>query len=417
VAAWLDGEAPMPEPIGRVQGLADDIRLQDAVAQRLKARRNKQGALNFESIEARAVFDGNVIADLVAQEDNRARELIEEFMIAANGVVARFLAAKGFPSLRRVVRTPKRWGAIVDLAASYGTRLPNQPDPRALNRFLHEQQALDPIRFPDLSLSVVKLMGAGEYVAERVAGEGSGHFGLAVRDYAHSTAPNRRYPDLVTQRLLKAALSGKRSPYSVRELDAIASHCSGREESIKKIERQVEKSAAALLLQDRVGERFDGVVSGLSEFGAWVRLLDPPVEGRLSEAGGVTSGQAVHVELLRADVTRGFVDFRLVLRRGKAAQAQHAGGGLGRADRRGQPDRQGRPGRPGSADRRGRASSKTGLNMQKAASVGQQPTQPASDAAAAGAGGGQHKARRPTNTVPKVFRKKQRSGKRKPPPR
>jgi hypothetical protein len=251
-------------------------------------------------------------------------------------------------------------------------------------------------------------------VAERVAGEGSGHFGLAVRDYAHSTAPNRRYPDLVTQRLLKAALSGKRSPYSVRELDAIASHCSGREESIKKIERQVEKSAAALLLQDRVGERFDGVVSGLSEFGAWVRLLDPPVEGRLSEAGGVTSGQAVHVELLRADVTRGFVDFRLVLRRGKAAQAQHAGGGSGRADRRGRPDRQGRPGSPGSTDRRGKTSPKTGLNTQKAASGGQQP---APDAAAAGAGGGQHKARRPTNTVPKVFRKKQRSGKRKPPPR
>jgi VacB/RNase II family 3'-5' exoribonuclease len=411
VAAWLDGDAPMPEVINTVPGLADDIRLQDEVAQRLKARRNKQGALNFESIEARAVFDGNVIADLVAQEDNRARELIEEFMIAANGVVARYLAGKGFPSLRRVVRTPKRWGAIVDLAASYGTRLPNQPDPRALNRFLHEQQARDPIRFPDLSLSVVKLMGAGEYVAERVAGEGTGHFGLAVRDYAHSTAPNRRYPDLITQRLLKAALSGKRSPYAVRELDMIASHCSAREESIKKIERLVEKSAAALLLQDRVGERFDGVVSGLSEFGAWVRLLDPPVEGRLSEAGGVASGQAVHVELMRADVERGFVDFRLVLRRGKTMPA-HPARASARADRSPVAKTRGeRPagGRPASGKPPGRrpASGKPASSA---------PAAPAPGVAGADPNAPRKPSRRPTNTVPKAFRKKQRTGKRKPPP-
>jgi hypothetical protein len=289
---------------------------------------------------------------------------------------------------------------------------------------LREQKTLDPVRFPDLSLSVVKLMGAGEYVAERVAGEGTGHFGLAVRDYAHSTAPNRRYPDLITQRLLKAALANKRCPYSVRELDSIASHCSAREEAIKKVERQVEKSAAALLLEDRVGERFEGIVSGLSEFGAWVRLLDPPVEGRLNEAGGVTSGQAVTVELLRADVGRGFVDFRRVLRRGKFEKRSDERAPRERDERRGRDDgRRGRDdGRP--RVRRERPGDAPVTPVVQALSPPQPALKPVATVVAEPVsvpptvdGAPKRKSKRPVNTVPKAFRKKQRTGKRKPPPK
>ncbi len=312
VAAWLDNEGLIPAAIAPVPGLEANIRLQDEIAQRLRAKRRKAGALDFESIEARPEFDGSIIVNLVAQEGNRAKELIEEFMIAANGVTARYLAAAKFPSLRRIVRVPKRWDKIILLAAEHDVVLPPAPSSRALNRFLAVAKKAYPERFPDISLDVIKLMGAGEYAVELPGKKTTGHFGLAVRDYAHSTAPNRRYPDLITQRLLKAALRGDPSPYDRTTLQALAERCTEAEEIAKKIERQVEKSAAALVLRDRVGHTFDGIISGMTDAGTWVRLIDPPVEGRLTERRpGTEPGQNVRVVLLRTDVENGFVDFKL----------------------------------------------------------------------------------------------------------
>src|SRR5664280_830902 len=224
VAGWLEGSGPMPQGIGAVSGLDENLRLQDRVAQKLKALRHLHGALDLETIEARPVFDGNNLKDLEAERSNRAKDIIEDFMIAANGVTARYLASKRFPSLRRVVRTPKRWDRIVELAAEHGATLPKEPDSKALDQFLESAKAADPLRFPDLSLSVIKLLGAGEYVVEVPGGSVAGHFGLAVKDYAHSTAPNRRYPDLITQRLLKAAVAGRALPYENDELEALAKH-------------------------------------------------------------------------------------------------------------------------------------------------------------------------------------------------
>lgn len=235
-------------------------------------------------------------------------------MIAANGVTARYLASKKFPSLRRVVRTPKRWSRIVELAAERGARLPEAADSKALDQFLLAAKAADPLRFPDLSLSVIKLLGAGEYVVELPGGSVAGHFGLAVKDYVHSTAPNRRYPDLITQRLLKAALAGRPRPYADDELAALATHCTAAEDAAKKVERQVVKSAAAMLLESRIGERFEAIVTGASDKGTWVRLLHPPIEGRL-ESGfeGLDVGARLRVQLLRTDVQRGFIDFARVV--------------------------------------------------------------------------------------------------------
>ncbi len=264
VAAWLEGAGPMPEAIGRVSGLEANLRLQDRVAQELKALRHVHGALDLETIEARAVFEGDVLTDLEADTKNRAKDIIEDFMIAANGVSARYLAAKHLPSLRRVVRVPKRWDRIVELAAERGAKLPKDPDAKALDQFLASARAADPLRFPDLSLSVIKLLGAGEYVLELPGAGVAGHFGLAVKDYAHSTAPNRRFPDLITQRLLKAAVAGRALPYGNDELAALARHCTEAEDAAKKVERQVEKSAAAMLLESRIGERFDAIVTGAS---------------------------------------------------------------------------------------------------------------------------------------------------------
>src|SRR5512134_950962 len=296
VAAWLAGEGPAPAPIADVEGLAGNLRIQDRVAQQLKALRYEHGALDLETIEARPVFDGDVIRDLDAERRNRAKELIEDFMIAANGVTARYLNARKYPSLRRVVRSPKRWERIVEVASRYGVTLPPEPDPRALGRFLAGRKAADPLRFPDLSLTVIKLMGAGEYVPEFPEETASGHFGLAVRDYTHSTAPNRRYPDLITQRLVKSVLRDGAPAYSAAELDSLASHCTDQEDGANKVERQVRKSAAALLLEDRIGERFDAVVTGASEKGTWVRVFRPPVEGKLVHGWeGLEVGDALGV--------------------------------------------------------------------------------------------------------------------------
>jgi exoribonuclease-2 len=311
VAAWLDGEDAVPDAVAAVPGLDENIRLQNRIAQCMKRHRQEHGALTLESLEARPSFDGEKISELKVEKPNCAKELIADFMIAANGVTARFLASKNFPSIRRVVRTPRRWEGIVKVAKERGYDLPEQPDPKPLDVFLVKEQAADPLRFPDLSLTIIKLMGSGEYVAE-FPGEvvAPGHFGLAVRDYNHSTAPNRRYPDVITQRLLKAALADRPIPFGGKELETLAKHCSKQEDAVKKVERQVGKSAAAMLLESRVGEQFDAIVTGASEKGTWVRLPDPPVEGRLTQGTrGLDVGDKIRVELLRTDVEQGYIDF------------------------------------------------------------------------------------------------------------
>ncbi len=311
VAAWLERSGVIPEAVAAVKGLDENLRLQDQTAQKMKNLRHLHGALSLKTIEAKPVFDGDQIRALEIEEKNRAKEIIEDFMIGANGVTARYLSAQKFPSIRRVVRTPKRWERIVELADEHGTKLPGKPDSKALEEFLIQEKATDPLRFPDLSLAVIKLLGAGEYVAEFPAGEVQGHFGLAVKDYAHSTAPNRRYPDLLTQRLLKAALEGQPVPYPKEELDALAAHCTAAEDAANKVERQVEKSAAALLLEARIGEQFDAIVTGASEKGTWVRLLSVPVEGKLVQGfDGLDVGGRLRVQLIETDVERGYIDFK-----------------------------------------------------------------------------------------------------------
>ena len=313
VAGWLEQQGAAPEALVAVPGLAENLRLQDRVAQSMKNFRQLQGSLSLETIEAKAVFDGDQIRALELEEKNRAREIIEEFMIAANGVVARYLQARKFPSLRRVVRTPKRWDRIVELAGARQVKLPDSPDSKALEEFLLKAKADDPITFPDLSLAVIKLLGSGEYVAEDPGEIAPGHFGLAVKDYVHATAPNRRYPDLLIQRLLKAALAGKPAPYSMGELEDLAVHCTEAEDAAKKVERQVGKAAAALLLESRLGEQFEAIVTGAAAKGTWVRLLTLPVEGKLvSGFAGVDVGDRVRVQLISIDVQRGFIDFKRI---------------------------------------------------------------------------------------------------------
>ncbi|HEX2922489.1 MAG TPA: RNB domain-containing ribonuclease, partial [Chloroflexota bacterium] len=315
VAAWLDGDGPEPEGITAVEGLAENLRLQDKVAQAMKNYRHVRGALSLETIESKPVFSDGQLLSLDVEEKNRAKEIIEDFMIGANGVTARFLESKGLPSIRRVVRTPKRWDRIVQLASDHGFTLPNDPDSKALEEFLNSEKKEDPLRFPDLSLSVIKLMGAGEYVADRPGENPPGHFGLAVKDYSHSTAPNRRYTDLITQRLLKSALQGTRSPYEDDELDELARHCTEQEDDAKKVERQVNKSAAALLLESKVGHVFDAVITGASDKGTWCRLLNPPVEGKVvRNIADLDVGDRVRVQLLEVNVEQGFIDFAAVHR-------------------------------------------------------------------------------------------------------
>jgi VacB/RNase II family 3'-5' exoribonuclease len=313
VAGWLEGSAAMPEPLASVHGLAENLRDQDRIAHRLKNLRHVHGALSLETTRARPVFEDDNLRGLDVEKKNRATEIIEDVMIAANGVTARYLAAKNFPSIRRVVRTPKRWDRIVELAQAHGETLPANPDSVALDAFLVKQQAADPVRFPDLSLAVVKLLGAGEYVAELPGAAGLGHFGLSVKDYTHSTAPNRRYPDLITQRLSKAAIAGRAAPYSYDELVVLARHVTEEEDAANKVERQVGKSAAAMLLESRIGERFEALVTGASEKGTWVRLLTIPVEGRVVRGfEDLDVGDKIRVQLTSVDVERGFIDLARV---------------------------------------------------------------------------------------------------------
>ena len=310
VAAWLEHGAAAPPALAAVAGLDANIRLQDRAAQALRQRRHEQGALSLESSGAQVVFDGETLADVQADEKNRAKMLIEDFMIAVNAATARYLEKRQLPSVRRILRTPRRWDRIVLLAREAGADLPDVPDGRALDQFLRERRRVDPDHFPDLSLSVVKLLGSGEYAVAGSDGTVDGHFGLAVPDYAHSTAPNRRFPDVITQRLLKAALAKTAAPYSHSELEALAAHCTNQEDDAEKIERQVRKSAAALLLAGRIGQRFDAIVTGASEKGTWVRIRRPAVEGRVVRGHkGMDVGERTRVELLATDVERGFIDF------------------------------------------------------------------------------------------------------------
>lgn len=310
VDGWLTGRGSLPPAAAAVPGMDAQLTLQDRAAQALGRRRHELGALDFETVELQPEFDGEQVRGLKPELPNRAKALIENLMIAANGATATFLDGRGFPSLRRVVRVPKRWDRIVQLAAATGDRLPKSPDSRALAAYLLARKAAAPDEFPHLSHTVIRLLGSGEYVVDRPGGDAPGHFGLAVKDYTHSTAPNRRYPDLLTQRLLKAALSGAAAPYSVDQLTAHAAHCTLQEDAANRVERQVRKSAAALVMMQRVGERFDAIVAGVTDAGTFVRVVSPPVEGMLVRGQhGLDVGDRVPVRLERVDVARGFIDF------------------------------------------------------------------------------------------------------------
>ncbi len=310
VGAWLAGTGPLPPAAAAVRGMDEQLRIQDGVAQALRRRRYERGALEFQTLEVEHVFDGDRLSDVEPQTPNRAKQLIEDLMIAANGVTARFLDAQGFPSLRRVVRSPERWERIRGVAHDLGIELPAAPDSEALNSFLAQRKAADPDTFPDLSITIIKLLGSGEYVVDPPGVEPPGHFGLAVRDYTHSTAPNRRFPDLITQRLVKAVLAGHSAPYSIDELEALASQCTRQEDNANKVERQARKSAAALVIESQVGRRFPAIVTGASNKGTWVRVSKPPIEGMLVRGErGLDVGDHLRVELAGVDVERGFIDF------------------------------------------------------------------------------------------------------------
>ncbi len=309
VGAWLEGESTAPPPkISNSSDLQAQLKLQDEVAQKLRAQRFQHGALNLQTDEVQPLMLDDQVIDVVKQQKNRATELIEDFMIAANGVVARQL--EKVSSLRRIVRTPERWDRIVQLAATKGEKLPPQPDSKALNDFLVRRKAADPDHFADVSLAVIKLIGPGEYVVERPGDVPPGHFGLAVQDYTHSTAPNRRFADVVTQRLLKALLAGQKNPYSDDELTAIATNCTQKEDAARKVEREMSKRLATVALQHRIGEVFDAIVSGVTDHGTFVRVLQPHVEGLLAQgAQGLDVGDKLRAKLIRADVQKGFIDF------------------------------------------------------------------------------------------------------------
>lgn len=306
--AWLEGKSPAPPKIAASADLQAQLKLQDEVAQKLKGQRFQHGALNLQTDELQPVIVNEQVIDMVKQQKNRATELIEDFMVAANGVVARFL--QNVSSLRRIVRTPERWDRIVQLAATKGGKLPAQPDSKALNDFLLLRKAADPDHFADVSLAVIKLIGPGEYVLERAGDVAPGHFGLAVQDYTHSTAPNRRFVDVVTQRLIKALLAGQKNSYSDDELTAIAANCTQKEDAAKKVERDMSKRLAAVAMQNRIGEVFDAIVTGATDHGTFVRALQPHVDGLLAQGEqGLDVGDKLRVKLIRTDPQRGFVDF------------------------------------------------------------------------------------------------------------
>jgi VacB/RNase II family 3'-5' exoribonuclease len=308
LGAWLEGKSPAPPKVAASSDLQTQLKLQDEVAQKLRTKRTENGALNLQTDEVLPLVLDNQVVDVVKQQKNHATELIEDFMVAANGVVARKL--ENVSSLRRIVRKPERWDRIVQLAAAHGGHLPAEPDAKALNDFLLKRKAEDPDHFADVSLTVIKLIGRGEYVLERAGEPAPGHFGLAVQDYTHSTAPNRRFPDIVTQRLLKATLAGKPNPYSDPELEEIAANCTQKENAAKKVERDMSKRLTAIAMQKRVGEVFDAIVTGVTNGSTFVRVMQPHIEGLLAQGQqGLDVGDRLRAKLIRTDVQRGFIDF------------------------------------------------------------------------------------------------------------
>ena len=331
VGEWLDGERTIPERVSAVPGLEEQIRLQALVMSRLKKYRMKQGALELETIEAEPIAENGIVRDIVVQKMNAARFIIENFMIAANGTMVDFLGKAGIPMIQRVVRVPKYWDEIVMTAAAYREKLPREPDSKALSLFLLKRKEADPERFPDLSLTIVKLLGPGEYMTLEPGEPPTGHFGLAVTDYTHGTAPNRRYVDLVNQRLVKSVLDGKECPYTTHELYELSTWLSDREKGSKKVERFMRKAAAAVLLKDRIGETFEALVTGVTEHGIYARMISPPAEGRIMEGEqGLRVGQKIIVRLLRTDPYNGFIDFACI-QRGESGQGIY----VERAPRRG----------------------------------------------------------------------------------
>lgn len=314
---WLEntsgGTVQPPQKVASTPGLAVQLRLQWEAARRLKKEREENGALDLETIEATPVTQGGRVVDLKLTHKSAARDLIEDFMIASNVAIAKWLEALGRSGIRRIVREPERWGRIVELAARYGDTLPAEPDSLALSKFLTKRRAADPLRFPDLSLTIVKLMGPGAYALDLPGKDPGGHFGLAAHDYSHATAPNRRYADLITQRLVKAALAKTPASYSNDELAEIAQHCTEREDAARKVERTMRKVGAALMLADRIGDRFDAIVTGVSSSGTYVRLLHPPAEGRVVHGEkGLDVGDRVQVKLVGTDPEKGWIDFSAV---------------------------------------------------------------------------------------------------------
>jgi len=314
VGKWLDDKGTIPDAIAKIPELEEQIKLQVEAASRLLATRRANGALELETIQATPVMDDSgAVVDLNVTEQNSARDIIENFMIAANVSMSDYLAKHGVTSLQRIVRTPENWPRIVEMAEEMHESLPDEPDARALAQFLDRRRKLDPDHFPDLSLAVVKLLGPGEYIAQRPEDRGEGHFGLAVHNYIHSTAPNRRYADLITQRLLKSSLSPNTSPYSLSELQQIADHCNERESAARKVERKMRKVAAAVLLRNRIGEEFDAIVTGITAKGTFVRTIKPPVDGLVVRGKeGLKVGQHARVKLQSTDPASGFIDFAVV---------------------------------------------------------------------------------------------------------
>jgi exoribonuclease-2 len=310
ISKWLDGQAEIPLRMTQIPGLEKQVKLQDSIAQKLKKYRQSQGALTLETIEGRPKIHHNEVVDMQIIGKNRARNLIEDFMITANTATARFLNEHSIPSLRRIVRIPERWNRIIEIAQQYGERLPEEPNAKALDQFLQKRKQADPLRFPDLSLTVIKLLGDGEYIVEYPGDEPIGHFSLAVKDYTHSTAPNRRYPDLITQRLIKAVLSRVETPYSPEELEELARHCTHQEDEAEKVERKMRKSATILMLFSKIGETYPAIVTGASQKGTWVRVLTPPIEGKLVQGyQKVDVGDRLTVKLIYVDLEKGYIDF------------------------------------------------------------------------------------------------------------
>jgi len=307
ISDWLETQKPLPN---LSQEIHEQLRLQDQIARLIQDFRNRQGALNFETIEILPIMKDNTPVGLAAAVHNRAHQLIENCMIAANASLSKYLELQGIPTLKRIVREPKRWGRIVELARGLKASLPAEPDAKALQSFLIKQRQDNPSQFSELSLSIIKLIGRGEYILSSPGQISPGHFDLALQDYAHTTAPNRRYPDLIMQRLLKSHLNGQAIPYQTQELSAIASHCTQKEDDATKVERHLKKSAAAVVMMTQIGKKFQAMVTGASEKGTWVRLKNPPIEGKLIKGyANLDVGDTLEVELIAVDIAQGHIDF------------------------------------------------------------------------------------------------------------